>query len=182
MLDVIETERLILRPLQADDAEMIVDLVGDYEISKNLARVPHPYHLSDAHDFLQWVKDAPEPSAFRAICVRPDRRSLQGIISYEWAQAKQNAEIGYWLAKPLWGQGVMTEAARAMVRHAFARKGLDTIVSCYFNSNPASGKVLIRAGFEVAGPCTAFSKAQGRNVDVTNVRLTRERWEAMSTK
>jgi RimJ/RimL family protein N-acetyltransferase len=70
----------------------------------------------------------------------------------------------------------MTEAARAMVELAFTKSNLESLSSCYFNENPASGKVLSHAGFEIISQSTQFSKARGKNVPVTMVELTRENW------
>jgi RimJ/RimL family protein N-acetyltransferase len=173
---VIETARLSLRPLRDSDVDAIATLIDDYEISKNLARVPFPYHRSDAEEFLSWVKSCTMKSRFSAICLKGELASFNGCISYEWNDEKQNAELGYWLVKPLWGRGLMSEAAVAMVNHAFEVAKVDTLVSCFFDSNPASGKVLMRAGFDVVGPCTHFSKAQNREVSVTNMKLTRDAW------
>jgi RimJ/RimL family protein N-acetyltransferase len=173
---IIETERLLLRPLRDDDAEAIMALINDFDISKNLARVPYPYHRSDADEFLSWVKDCTLKSRFSAICLREKPQTLQGCISYEWHEGKQNAELGYWLSKPLWGKGLMSQAAIATVDHAFEVAGINTLASCYFDENPASGKVLQHAGFQMVGACTQFSKAQQRNVAVTNMELTRSTW------
>lgn len=179
MQRIIETARLILRLPHDDDAAVIAELINDFEISKNLARVPYPYALSDAEEFLSWAKGADDKTRFSVITLKQQPSVLQGMISYEWNAEKQNAELGYWLVKPLWGQGLMSEAAQAMVSHAFAVAGVGDIVSCYFTENPASGKVLARAGLVEAGQCTQFSKAQGKDVPVVNMRLTRARWDGL---
>lgn len=181
MDSIIETSRLRLRPLVAEDAAAITALINDYEISRNLARVPYPYTLDDGHEYLRWATSFTEKSRFSAICLVQQPDALQGIISYEWNEGKQNVELGYWLAQPLWGQGLMAEAAIATVSHAFTVAGIDLMVSCYFNENPASGRVLSKAGFESAGACTGYSKAQGRDVPVTNMRLDRQRWLSQNT-
>jgi [ribosomal protein S5]-alanine N-acetyltransferase len=155
---------------------VIAALIDDYEISKNLARVPFPYHRSDAEEFLEWVKTCTVKSRFSAICLKEAPDAVQGCISYEWNEKKQDAELGYWLVKPLWGKGFMSEAATAMVDHAFTIAGIEKLVTCYFDSNPASGKVLRRAGFDVVGPCMQFAKAQNKEVPVTNMVLARDVW------
>jgi [ribosomal protein S5]-alanine N-acetyltransferase len=179
MQRIIETARLLLRIPQDDDAAAITALINDFEVSKNLARVPYPYALSDAEEFLGWAKDLNDKSRFSAITLKLQPSILNGMISYEWNSEKQNAELGYWLAKPLWRQGLMSEAAQAMVNHAFQVAGVDSIVSCYFIENPASGKVLARAGLVEVGHCTQFSKAQGKEVPVVNMQLTRTRWDGI---
>jgi RimJ/RimL family protein N-acetyltransferase len=173
---MIETERLQLRRLRRTDARAIAEKIDSYEISKNLSRVPYPYHLSDAEEFLEWALQLDHRSAFRAISLKLQPHDLIGLISYDWMETVQRAEIGYWLVKQHWGKGLMTEAIRAMVELAFTQSNLDSLSSCYFNENPASGKVLARAGFEVTGTCNQFSKARSEEVPVTTVFLSRERW------
>jgi RimJ/RimL family protein N-acetyltransferase len=177
MQRIIETERLHLRPLQDSDAADIATLINDYDIAKNLSRVPHPYTLEDARTFLEFAASQTEKTRFSAICLKTAPDALQGVISYEWNAEKQSADFGYWLAKPLWGQGLMSEAAKAMVAHAFDVANVDTIMSCYHNDNPASGKVLSHAGFTEIGPCTEFSMARDCDVAVTNVQFTRAMWD-----
>jgi [ribosomal protein S5]-alanine N-acetyltransferase len=173
---VIETERLVLRPLRDDDGPEIAAKINSYDIAKNLARVPYPYTLEDAEEFLNWARELDERSAFRVISLKEEPETLIGLISYDWADDKQRAELGYWLVQDQWGKGLMTEAARAMVDLAFTATDLTILGSCFFDENPASGKVLAHAGFEVMGPCTHFSVSRGQEVPVTTVELTREQW------
>jgi RimJ/RimL family protein N-acetyltransferase len=173
---IIETARLVLRPLRADDGPEIAAKINHYEISKNLARVPFPYTLADAEDFLAWAAGLDQRSAFRVICLRQHPAALIGVISYDWAEDRQRSELGYWLVQQYWGRGYMTEAARAMVDLAFTHSDLESLSSCYFNENPASGKVLARSGFEVTGSCAQYSVARDEEVPVTTMLLTRQNW------
>ena len=173
---IIETNRLLLRPLEMNDAPAIAAKIDNYEISKNLARVPYPYHRSDAEEFIDWALQHDQRSAFRVISLKADPDTLAGLISYDCMEERQKAELGYWLVQQHWGKGLMTEAAQAMVELAFMTSGLDSLSSCYFNENPASGKVLARAGFAITGTCLQFSKARSEEVPVTAVTLTRESW------
>lgn len=173
----IVTKRLCLRPLLQADAPAIAQKINTYEIAKNLSRVPYPYQLSDAEDFLSWVKNANGRSAFRAICLRSEIENLLGIISYEWSEEKRDSEIGYWLLPEHWGNGLMSEAVNAMVDHAFNGSDVERIVACFFDENPASGRVLLKAGFVAVGRCKAFSKSRDSEVPVTNMQLQRSVWE-----
>ena len=175
-MDIV-TKRLCMRVLTEADAPAIAEKINTYEISKNLSRVPYPYHLRDAEEFLEWIKRAKEKSAFRAICLQSDRENLLGIISYEWSEEKRDSEIGYWLVQEHWGKGLMSEAVNAMVDHAFNCSDVKRMVACYFEENPASGKVLLKAGFDPVGACMAFSKSRGAEVPVTNMQLSRSAWE-----
>ena len=176
MSETLETPRLLLRPLRRDDAQAIATKINSYEISKNLARVPFPYVLADAEEFLDWAFALDQRSAFRVITLKSAPRELIGLISYDWVDAKQHSELGYWLVQEHWGKGLMTEAARAMVNHAFDVTGLEQLSSCYFLENPASGKVLARAGFSETGSCKSASRSRGEEVPVMTVRLMRSEW------
>jgi RimJ/RimL family protein N-acetyltransferase len=173
---IVETTRLLLRPLKSSDARAIAEKIDTYAISKNLARVPYPYHLSDAEEFLDWALQLDHCSAFRVISLKSQPAELIGLISYDWMEEKQKAELGYWLIQEHWGKGLMTEASRAMVELAFTNSNLESLSSCYFNENPASGKVLAHAGFEIVSQSTQFSKARGEKVPVTTMQITRETW------
>jgi RimJ/RimL family protein N-acetyltransferase len=176
MDDVVETERLLLRPLRLSDAEAIAEKINNFDISKNLARVPFPYTMADAEEFLDWALALDQRSAFRVISLRSGTSGLIGLISYDWVEARQNAELGYWLVQPHWGKGLMTEAAIAMVDHAFSNAAINVLSSCYFEENPASGHVLRKAGFVAGGPCTHFSRSRNAEVPVITMRLDRQTW------
>jgi [ribosomal protein S5]-alanine N-acetyltransferase len=172
----IETNRLLLRPLASTDGPAIAAKIDNYEICKNLSRVPYPYHLSDAEEFIDWALQLDQHSAFRVISLKQEPHILVGIISYDWNEQKQRAELGYWLVQEHWSKGLMTEAVNAMTELAFTVSSLENLSACYFNENPASGKVLSHAGFSVTGNCTQFSKSRGEDVSVTMVELTSGNW------
>lgn len=178
----IETTRLILRPLQNEDGQTIANALNDYEVTSKLARVPYPYLPSDAQVFIDWTRSLDPHSAMLAICLKRSPDTLFGIISYEYSVEKQDAELGYWLAKFMWNKGYGKEAARAMVDHAFEVSGLNMLVSGFFKDNLVSGKILSGVGFESIGASMLFSKAQGCEVPANKMRLSRERWLATKSK
>ena len=173
---VIITKRLTLRPLRDEDAAAIFKSLNDYDVSRNLARVPYPYLLSDAQVFIDWTRSLDHRSAMRALCLSQSPDVLFGIMSYEYSADQQDAELGYWLAKSMWNKGFGKEAASAMVDHAFNVSGAEKLVSGFFKDNPVSGKILSGVGFEPIADSTQFSKAQGHEVPISKMQLTRERW------
>lgn len=173
---VLETPRLLLRPLRLEDCDRLVDELNDMAIARNTARIPHPYHRADALEFLDFAMGNVARSRIAGVEEKSAAGHLIGIISYEWSEAKGDAELGYWYAQSAWGRGIGSEAARAMVEDAFTAEGHDRIVACFHNDNPASARILAKTGFEVVGACSSFSKAQGREVPVTNMALSRARW------
>jgi [ribosomal protein S5]-alanine N-acetyltransferase len=181
MLNVLETARLVLRPLQDDDVGVLVEELNNFAIARNTARIPRPYHRSDALEFLAFAKAGNGRSRVSAVEEKSRPGRLIGVISYEWSEAKGDAELGYWYCEAVWGRGFGSEAARAMVDDAFSVVQHSALVACHHSDNPASARILAKVGFETIGACTSFSKAQGKDVDVTNMRLTRPRWLAQKT-
>jgi RimJ/RimL family protein N-acetyltransferase len=171
----IETQRLLLRPLRAGDAAAIAHQINTEKIAHNLARGPFPYGLADAEEFLSWALPQQEKARFSAICLKDDPETLRGCISYDGLSDMNSVELGYWLAVPLWGRGLMSEAVAAMTAHAFAVAGVDLIASSYFVENPASGAVLRKAGFEVIGPRKIYCLSRNIEVDAVSMQLVNEK-------
>src|SRR6476620_3488977 len=125
-LPVLETERLVLRAPRLDDAEAIATLINDRRIADNLARVPHPYTLTDAEAFIGWASKNDSEAAF--LITLADNTLIGGcgvgVLS------GTDLEIGYWLGVPHWGNGYATEAAHAVIDHAFT-------ISAMSGSRPA---------------------------------------------
>ncbi len=171
----IETQRLLLRPLRGSDAAAIAHQINTEKITHNLARVPFPYELADAEEFLSWALPQQEKTRFSAICLKDDPETLRGCVSYDRLSDKNSVELGYWLAVPLWGQGLMSEAVAAMTAHAFAVARVDLIAASYFAENPASGAVLRKAGFEEIGPSKIYCRSRDVEVEAINLQFTKEK-------
>ena len=168
------TERLILRPPQTGDAEPIARYLNDLEVAGNLARVPFPYHLSDARAWLatQQAKQAPNQTSFS---IELAGVGYVGHIGYQ--PAGEDAVIGYWLGKPHWGRGIMSEAAIAAVRWYFELSGAQTIYSGVFHFNTASLAIQHRLGFTETGRSTLLCLARGAELEHIDTKLTRERFQ-----
>jgi len=145
---LLETERLLLRPLKAADISYFVPLLNNFEVSKNLSRVPYPYTEDDACAFVVraaqgWAAGTDHPLA---VLRKPDV-----FIGMCGVHPSQDWEIGYWLGRPFWGSGYATEAARRAVAWAFEALKTEMLKSGWFHDNPASGRVLSKLGFRPAG-------------------------------
>lgn len=143
------TERLVLSTPTRDDAPDIARHLNDLDVSRNLAIVPFPYTIEDAHFFVSQI--APNACIWKVAQRENAAQSATfvGVIGLHCrdddAQAA-TASLGYWFAKPHWGRGFATEAARAAVTSAWAH-GLDHLSAGYFEDNPASANVLRKVGF-----------------------------------
>src|SRR3546814_763149 len=88
-----------------------------------------------------------------------------------------NLGLGYWLAPEHWGQGLATEAAQGMVVYGFETLGAEALQSGHFADNPASGRVLEKAGFRANGIARQWSEARQVFVTANRFLLTRESWQ-----
>jgi len=154
----IDTDRLALRTPRLDDAPRLAVLANDFDIARMTTRLPHPYGLADAQDFLARtaVQDLSREVKF-AIETADD--GLVGVIGL-YPRGPLGPEVGYWIGRPYWGRGLATEAARAVLSWARTVWGRRAVVSGHFTDNPASGRVLEKAGFLYTGevqprPCAA---------------------------
>ncbi len=168
------TERLQLRPLAAGDAADLFRLINDFEVAKQLARVPFPYPR-DAAD--AWIARAgkclADGSAIQLAIAGRNEPVLLGGIGVEIDRTAREAELGYWVARRYWGHGVAGEAAARMTSWALANLDIDRIVARTALDNAASQRVLEKAGFVAAGEGEGFSMARGETRRVRLYAATR---------
>jgi len=176
MAMIIRTARLTLRPLMREDLPDLVRTLNNLNISRWLARVPYPYTLTDAEDFLSLCATPKDNSLRLAITMGG---SVIGFISYEQAEDGISAEFGYWLAQQCWRQGYMREAAEAMVAHAFTEGGQDILISGCFEGNAGSRRILENLGFIPTGQRGYTCRADGQPRRGTAFALARGRWEQL---
>lgn len=163
MTDFLTTNRLILRPLTQEDAAPLTPLIADYEVSKWLTVVGHPYTIMEMHWFI-----ASFPSPHRFGIEHRESGDLMGVISIE-------GHLGYWMGRRYWGHGFMPEAARAVVDNWFAQSD-EPLRTSYFLENAKSQAVLRGLGFTDTRIGTAMCKAQGRELPCQFMELTKENW------
>jgi [ribosomal protein S5]-alanine N-acetyltransferase len=173
---ILETPRLILRKLVAQDSAVLVDELNNFNIVRNTARVPYPYHHDDAEDFIGFSNSLGPLSCVAAVELKENPGRLIGVVSYQWSDVQNDGELGYWFSERVWHQGFGTEAVCAMIEHAFLVTGHAKLIACYHDDNPASGRILSKMGFLRTGSCSNFSKAQGREVPVTTLQLLKVDW------
>lgn len=144
---IIETPQAVLRPWRMDDAPAVAKYADNPDIAKNMRDgFPNPYSLEDAERFLT-MATGEGPALLLAIEI--DGEACGGIGVHPFTDVyRKTAEIGYWLAEPFWGRGIVTEAVRALVPVVFDRFDIIRIQAGVYSSNPASMRVLEKAGFE----------------------------------
>lgn len=158
----IETGRLRLRPVAPSDAPAITPLVSDWEIARQTGSIPHPYPEGGAE---RWISDIRTCQAYGlALALAIERKEdarLIGCITLETDPSGKPPALGYWLGREWWGKGYATEAATALTGHALSALGLDRIEALVFPDNPASVRVLEKAGFIRVGGGTHPAPARG---------------------
>ena len=160
------TERLFLRPAWSEDAPAVARAIAAPEIVRNLARAPWPYGLAEAEQFVALPQDEKAPHFLVQL-------PGEGVIgSAGFGRQGDDVEIGYWIAREHWGQGYATEAARALIDLA-RMIGHRRLVAGHFVDNPASGRVLRKAGFVPTGT-TAMRHSLARGEDALLIEFACE--------
>jgi [ribosomal protein S5]-alanine N-acetyltransferase len=147
----LETVRLRLRPFALEDAPLVQQLAGDSRVADTTARIPHPYPDGVADSWISGHEDsALKGESYTWAIANLETDDLMGCISLI-LNRHLGAEMGYWLGVPYWDQGVMSEAARAVIEVGFSRLNLHRIVARHFVRNPASGRVMQKAEMTLIG-------------------------------
>lgn len=155
----LRTDRLTLRPLALADAPRLAHFSGDPDVARMLSMIPTPYPAVATEGFILIMQARAPLQKDHVFAIDLEGEGAIGCIG---AHAKpEGFEIGYYVGKPYWGHGYATEAARALSTH-MAELGATHLEAGHFIDNPASGRVLEKAGFEATGEIVPrFSLARG---------------------
>jgi len=172
----LETERLFLRPPEAADIPVLVPLIGDFDVARNLSRVPYPYPEAAAHEYIaRCEKTRAAGTDFNYAISRKNDGAFIGCCGVH--RKETGFEFGYWLGKPFWGRGFASEAARRLASFAFEEMAVPCLIAGWFHDNPASGRVLAKLGCTPNGAEQRDCLARGHAVYCHNVILEREAFE-----
>jgi [ribosomal protein S5]-alanine N-acetyltransferase len=139
-----------VRSWRTTDAEPLARHADNRKIWLNLRDAfPHPYTIHDAREFIRLVRNSMPETTF-AIAVNEEAVGSVGFVLRHDVE-RVSAEIGYWLAEPLWGRGIATEALVAATEYAISTHQLTRIYALPFAWNAASCRVLEKAGFVLEG-------------------------------
>ena len=172
---VLETERLVLRAPQLEDAKTIAALANDRQIAENTARIPHPYKLADAK---QWIRVGAPRAGEATFLVTLKDGTIIGACGVDLGD-EPTPELGYWLGRAFWGQGFATEAVRALIDHAFAELDHDALLAGARVTNPASRRILEKCGFQWLGVGLCRFRALNSSTPIDRFRLERGIWASL---
>ena len=166
-----------IRSFRPGDAESITKHISTRSVARNMLRIPHPYSLQDAE---QWIDIATKREPRTNFGIAIDDQIIGGIgldVNPNGVVAcEHSAEIGYWLGETFWGRGIATEAVDALSEWAFHEQRLVRLYAKVFARNPASARVLEKAGYTFEGRLLAHYLRDGEFIDgllYAKVRLPR---------
>lgn len=145
----LETERLILRRWEESDAEDLYKYASNPDVGPIAGWPPHQ-SIDESRNVIKTVFCGAEAYA---VCLKSDNRAIGAIElklngHTDMTEKDDECELGYWLGKPFWGQGLMPEAVREMLRHGFQDIGMNKVWCGYYEGNTKSKRVQEKAGFQ----------------------------------
>ena len=135
----LETERLILRRWEDSDAEGLFEYAKDPDVGP-IAGWPAHQSIAESRNVIKNVFNGKEAYA---ICLKTDNKAIGAIElklngHTDMTERDDECELGYWLGKPFWGQGIVPEAVKEMLHHAFEDCGMTKVWVGYYDGNEKS--------------------------------------------
>ena len=175
-IPVLETKRLALRAARLEDAKAVAALANDRRIAENTARIPYPYKLADAEQFIAGASKKGEA----AYLVTLRDGTIVGACGLMFRE-DDAPEIGYWLGVPYWNKGYATEALHALIDYAFTDLTHVAVQAGARVTNPASRRVLEKCGFQWTGVGLYRINSIKSSAPIDRFRLERRIWSALKT-
>lgn len=174
MRETIETRRLRLRPITMPDAPAISRYTSDPRVARMLDNVPSPNPVVAVEGWLE-IQAALRAQGGRSMLYGVEfAGDFAGTVSARWQGDAWS--VGYWIGRPFWGQGLATEAARAVIEEAGAAA---PVTAWHYFDNLASSRVLAKVGFVYTGvDAPRFCLARGEMVEARQMRLKAQQMAA----
>ncbi|HDL01204.1 MAG TPA: N-acetyltransferase [candidate division Zixibacteria bacterium] len=155
-------QKINLRYTTLDDADSITKYCAEKEISKYTI-IPHPYTLQNAIDFINMcIDDRKSMASLHYGIEHKETKEIIGMIDVNSInKTHRRGELGYWLAKPFWGKGIMLEAINLLTDYCFQKMQLERIYAHVQPDNIGSWKLLEKARFEREGLLKKFLCIKG---------------------
>lgn len=169
----LELTTCTVRSWEWRDRDSLVRHANNRKISINLRdRFPYPYTDDDARNWFEAIVDS-KPETNFAIDVAGEAVGGIGFM-LQYDVDRRSAEIGYWLGEEFWGRGIVTEALIAVTDYAFANHDLCRLYAHVFEWNPASARVLEKAGYAFEGRMRKSVTKEGQTIDQLMYAVIRE--------
>lgn len=182
MKNYLETSRLILRPWQETDAESLYKYAKDPAIGPIAGWPPHT-SVEHSLEIIRTIFAAPETYAL-VLKETGEPVGSAGIMRsdgmHSVAMQNDEAEIGYWMGVPYWGQGLTPEAVRCLLRRCFVNLGVSAVWCGYYEGNHQSCRVMEKCGLMFHHTETGNVSPLGDVRTEQFMRITREEWKKMN--
>jgi ribosomal-protein-alanine N-acetyltransferase len=168
MEKLVVNDDLYLSPPCDTDKDIFVKYLNDEDIYRTTLTVPYPYTRKDAEDFLNLCKDERKKYGRNLYwLVRRNNGEAIGGISFKMSYGidSHRDELGYWMAKPYWGHGIMTKVLKRFCEYGISYLGLVRIEAVVFENNKASELVLEKNGFKYEGLLKKAYEKRGKYID-----------------
>lgn len=173
------TPRLTLKPIGADRAEALAQLISSREFSDNTSSIPYPYTLQDAKNYLRLQAEGYRSGNDIMLGIFESQTGvLVGNIGLHLKREHQRAELGYIVGKAFWNSGFGTEAASAVMDYGFSQLNLRKITAKHYEHNPASGRIMQKLGMTKEGYLRGEIIRNTRVCNVIVYGILREEWDA----
>ena len=175
---ILQTKRVILRPWSEEDAEELYKYASDPEVGPPAGWQPHT-SIENSREIIRTVLSAPETYA---VCLKERGKPVGsiGLHRNDLASKDDEYELGYWIGKPFWGQGLIPEASRELLRYAFEDLGMKRIWCGYYDGNEKSRRVQEKLGFVYHHTTEGIEVRQMNEIRTGHVMLlTRKTWEML---
>ena len=176
----LRTPGLVLRPFAPSDAPIVQLLAGVAAVANTTLTIPHPYKdgLAEA-----WIATHAPAYALRenvVFAITAQDGNLVGAINLRLELGHHRGELGYWIGEPFWGRGYATEAVCAVIEYGFLTLGLNRIEARHLSRNPASGRVMQKAGMRHEGQQRQHVHKNGRFEDLEYYGILRSDHDSTS--
>ena len=158
---LLETERIILRRWQDSDAEALFKYASDPDVGPRAGWPPH----QSVEESLEIIRSVFGGETMWAVILKETDEPI-GCVGYLTPEmsnmpiGEHDCEVGYWMAKPYWNQGICSEAMSLVIDYCINEKGYNTLWGTHFIDNPASGRVMEKCGFVEAGSLEGLEKLE----------------------
>lgn len=169
-------DQVYLSEFRSSDKDALFAHLNDREIYDRTLRIPIPYTDASADEWLALVaKSTKQQGRPVHFAIRSADDGLIGGCGFDGFHVGKShrGEVGYWLAKPFWGRGIMTAVVQRVCQHAFEEFGLVKITAHVFSHNPASARVLKKCGFQEEGFLRKHFLKDGQFIDARLFALLR---------
>lgn len=167
-MKIIESERLIIRPITMDDVKDVFEWAGDPAVNQYM---PYPLH-KDIHQAEEWIRSLGDKNEF-VFCLK-DTGEVVGGGSMSYREVFDAYELGYNLKRKHWGMGYATEASKALIHWAYEELGVHDFMARHANANHASGNVIKKCGFQFERYVKLEKYDGSESYDATYYRLHKE--------